>query len=250
MKIFTELITERFENRLLEVQESLNEISLLLNNDQEQINEFFVYFSISCWGSNPKKLKLDQDELRKAKNINEKIAKKSYELYELLNELESIESYDVNWPIFSLGELIKDAESLSYKLDPVKKRATRQRWLYKKVLGKTIEKINKLDESLEYFPSVKYVLYALNNQSKLHSFRNPIERQTSPRAAIRFFLRELVSCVEHNIFSEKILSISHASVADLFNVALDLTDDELISSDNVRKVFNEIIKSNGDGQLA
>lgn len=237
------LLQERFKERNTEIKTALEEVESLLGCDLELIEKFYTFFVISHWGRNIEKLKKDQEVIREAKKINNKIAHKALELSELLNELEDIccDTQDIFPPRFSLLELINDAVKLNNKLDPCKKRATRQSYLYKKLLGNTVKRILKKEDPYEYYPDLSQVLHALHVMSEDFVFKQLRTKQVSPRAMIRYFMQNLVMAVESKCLPDEVLKISPDTIANLTNVALNLYDESLVSSDNARKVISEVL---------
>jgi len=249
MKTSYELLKERFKWREVEIKDALNEVESLLDGNSDWLEMFYTGFVNNHWGSNLEKLTKEQAVVRKAKKINNKITSKSHELYELLSELSELssESDDIDFPDFFPLKIINDAVKNNSNLDSVDIRVARQNGLYKRILGSTVKRILNKEEPHEYCPPFRYLLYSLYQRSKVYEFKSPLGRQISPRVMVRCFFQDLVDAVKTNHLPRQILNISPDTVADLTNIALDLSDENLVSADNVRKVIDEIKKKNDFG---
>lgn len=223
------LLEVRFKERYLEVEGAFEEMAILLNGDAELLEKLFIDFSRLCVECNLEQVKTENNLLKKAKSKNKEISKKALELYALINEMEDIsgESVASSWqyPYLDSLQIIQNASEFNYQInkDKDKPLTMLQKELYAKTFGETINKILKEDpdDALEYFPDPRYIFYAVGKFYEEHSFHS-IERQSSPRALLRAFLKYLVFSVKLGIYPSGILSISIKSMTNIISVALDL----------------------------
>jgi len=240
---YAELLQDRFEKRRNdpEVNEALKEVGGLLNNDIEAVNKFLYGVVMVFMRYNPEQAKIEQEALKRAKKLKIKILKKAFEVHELMSELDGIASENIeaewNFPHLTPLQIIQDASKFSYGLEQDRMTAKRQKKLYDRTLGKTVNKLLK-SEVDDYCPCPKYMFYAVAKFYEAHVFKDT-HRQTSPRTLLRAILKDLIYSVKHELLPKEILQISHKSMTNIINVSLDLSVDKLIDVDNTRHVFSE-----------
>jgi len=230
----------------VEVKKLLNEISYLLNNEEDSINLFFFFFCSVYLKSSPDRMKIDQMVMKRAKYLRKKIVKRSYELHQLLYELDNLREQEgvdveINLPFCDSLKIIHSASEIGLKniKNTSLEIGDKYQDLYEKGLGSTIKEMSSNDD---YFPEMENIFYAVGQFYESHIFID-IDRESSARGFLRAFLKSLIVIAEGGVIPKSILNISSTSISTLINVALDLPVERLMDDRSTRSVFAEFFIS-------
>jgi len=218
----------------------LNKAHSLLNYDEEQIAGFETILFITFLYHDPEKLKFEQEELIKAKELKAKISKKALELSLLLREFHDTEIHIENDSslIFSL-DLIREAGKRIYAESGTRSLHIEESEDYKKGLDPVFESLSKNINVYYSCPSVDEFIFELHQKMKTIVFVAPGTRQPSARSMVVSFYHRLMACVADKLLAKAILDISPDAVADLINIVLDLEPDARISGESARKAIHK-----------
>ena len=238
-----EIFKQRLNKHKAYLVTPLEEVCYLLGSDKKQIANFEAILYITFLFYRPDKLKLEQEELRKAKVLKDKISKKALELSKLLQEVYDCElPIDNDFPIIFSLDLIQEAGKRIYAKGGTRALHIDEAKDYKKGFSPAIKRLSKNIDVYYSCPNVSEILFELHKKMDSIEFEIPEIRQPTARSMTVKLYLNLIEWASKKMLSEKILDISLKSLACLINVILGLEDDELMSEEVAGKARNKAIE--------
>ncbi len=234
------VFNQRLKKHKSYLAKPLDEAHSLLDYDEEQIAGFETMLYITFLYHDPEKLKFEQEELRKAKELKEKISKKALELSLLLREFHDVEIPIENdfSLIFSL-DLIQEAGKRIYAKNGTRALHVEEAQNYRRDFIPALEKLSKNINVYYSCPNLDELIFELHQKMKTIAFIAPDTRQPSARSMVVKFYQHLMACVADKLLAKAILDIPPDAVADLINIVLDLEPDARISGESAGKAINK-----------
>lgn len=238
-----EVFKKRINKHKAYLVEPLEEVCFLLGGDKKKIANFEAILYVTFIFYRPDKLKLEQEELRKAKVLKEKISIKALELSKLLKEAGDCElPIDNSFPsIFSL-DLIQEAGKRIYAKGETKELHINEAKDFKKIISPAIKRLSKNFEAYYSCPDISEVIFELHKELDSTEFKTPEIRQPTARSMTVKFYLHLIEWACNGMLSKPILDISLKTVACFINVILDLEGDELMSEEVAGKAISKAIE--------